>query len=116
MTPDALVEEFALNVAAQTDAIWQGDARTGNQHARRYIAAFKKLREHGESGRDALARLLVHQRMDVRVKAALYLLSERPAEATPVLEEAARSEGMIPFEASQALKYWREGTWSLDID
>lgn len=116
MMLDELVEEFARNVAAQTDAIWSGDARTGNKHAKRYIAAFKKLREHGESGRNALARLLVHQRMDVRVKAALYLLSERPEEAKPVLEEAAKSEGMIPFEAAQALKYWEEGTWSLDID
>jgi hypothetical protein len=116
MTPDALVEEFARNVAAQTDAIWRGDSRAGNKHARRYIAAFMGLREHGESGRDALARLLMHPRMDVRVKAAIYLLSERPEQARPVLEEAARGEGMIPFEAAQALKYWEEGTWSLDLD
>jgi hypothetical protein len=116
MMLDGLAEEFARNVAAQTDAIWSGDARTGNKHAKRYSAALKKLREHGESGRNALARLLVHSRMDVRVKAALYLLSERPEEAKPVLEAAAKSEGMIPFEAAQALKYWEEGTWALDID
>jgi hypothetical protein len=30
---DAIVEEFAEHVAAQTDAIRQGDAKTGNQHA-----------------------------------------------------------------------------------
>lgn len=116
MMPDELVEEFARHVAAQTDAIWKGDARTGNKHAKRYIAAFKKLREHGERGRDALSLLLQHPRMDVRVRAAIYLLSERPKDASPVLEEAAKGEGMIPFEASQALKYWQEGTWSLDVD
>jgi hypothetical protein len=116
MMPDALVEEFAQNVAAQTDAIWRGASRAGNKHARWYIAAFMRLREHGERGRDALARLLMHPRMDVRVKAAIYLLSERPEQARPVLEEAARSEGMIPFEAAQALKYWEEGTWSLDLN
>jgi len=54
--------------------------------------------------------------MDVRVYAAVFLLSDRPAQAKPVLEEAAKGEGMIPFEASQALKYWEEGTWSLDVD
>lgn len=111
-----LAEEFALNVAAQTDAIWQGNARTGNKHAKRYIAAFKRLREHGEPGMAALATLFTHPRMDVRVKAAIYLLSKRPEEARPVLEEAAKSEGLVPFEASQALKYWNEGTWSLDVD
>jgi hypothetical protein len=116
MNLEELVEEFAQNVSAQTDAIWNGDAKTGNKHARRYVAAYKKLRNHGDAGRDALAVLLKHPRMDVRVKAAIYLLSERPTQALPVLEEAAKSKGMIPFEASQVLKYWSEGTWSLDVD
>ncbi len=116
MSLEKLVEEFARSSAAQTDALWQGDARAGNRHARRYIAAYKELRAQGEAGRDALATLLTHPRMDVRVRAALYLLSDRPAEAGPVLEEAAKSEGMVPFEAAQALKSWREGTWSLEVD
>jgi hypothetical protein len=109
-------EDFARNVAAQTDAIMRGDSKFGNRCAKRYTAAFKKLRDHGEAGRDALAALFVHPRMDVRVYAAVFLLSERPEQAKPVLEEAARGEGLIPFEASQALKHWNAGTWSLDID
>jgi hypothetical protein len=83
---------------------------------KRYVAAFKKLRTHGDAGRDVLATLLTHPRMDVRVKAASYLLSDRSAQAKPVLEEAAKGQGMIPFLASQTLKYWEEGTWRLDID
>ena len=116
MTLQELAEEFARNVAVQTEAMWSGDARKGNRHARRYIAAFKQSREHGEPGMDALAALLAHPRMDVRVKAAIYLLSERPKDARPILEEAAKSEGLVPFEAAQALKYWDEGAWSLDVD
>jgi hypothetical protein len=42
--------------------------------------------------------------MDVRIKVAIYLLSARTEVAKPVLEEAAKSEGMIPFEAAQVLK------------
>lgn len=116
MKLELLAEEFAHNVAAQTDAIWKGDAKTGNKHARRYIAAFKKLRAYGDTGRDALGALLAHPRMDVRVRAAIYLLTDRPAQALPVLEEASKSAGMIPFEATQVLKYWSEGSWRLDID
>jgi len=111
-----LAEEFARNVAAHTDAIWSGDRTGGRKYTKRYIAAFKKLRAHGDAGRDALATLLIHPRMDVRVKAATYLLSDRPEQAKPVLEEAAKGEGMIPFMATQTLKYWEEGTWSLDVD
>ena len=116
MNLDEIAEDFARNVAAQTDAIWRGDRKGGNKYAKRYIAAYKKLRDQGEAGRDALAALLTHSRMDVRVNAAVCLLSERPAQAKPVLEEAAKGEGMIPFVASQALKHWNEGNWSLDVD
>jgi hypothetical protein len=112
---ESIVEEFAENVAAHTDALWRGDRTGGRKHTKRYIAAFKKLRAHGDAGRDALAMLLTHAPMNVRVKAATYLLSDRPMQAKPVLEEAAKGEGMTPFMAAQTLKYWEEGTWRLDI-
>jgi hypothetical protein len=111
-----LVEEFAQNVTAQTDAIMRGNRKSGNKYAKPYITAFKSLRDHGEAGRDALETLLMYSRMDVRVYAAAYLLIDRPEQAKPILEEAAKGEGLIPFEASQALKHWEAGTWSLDID
>ena len=111
---EELVEQFAQSVAAQTDSIWRGDAKTGNKHARRYMAAFDKLRAHGDAGRDALSVLLTHSRMDVRVSAAAYLLRYRTAEARAILEEAAKGEGLVPFEASIVLKNWENGTWALD--
>lgn len=114
MTLEELVEEFARNVAAQTDAIFRGDTSTGDEHADRYIAAFKKLRSAGDVGRDALAVLLGHSRMDVRVGAAACLLRHRTAEAKAVLEAAAKGEGLAAFEAAQVLKNWEAGTWALD--
>lgn len=116
MDLNGLAEEFARNVAAQTDAIWRGERGGGNKYAKRYIAAVKKLLTQGEAGRDALAALLIHPRMDVRVNAAGFLLGDRPAQALPVLEEAAKGKGMIPFVASCAVKSWHEGTWKLDLD
>ncbi|NMO20653.1 DUF2019 domain-containing protein [Pyxidicoccus fallax] len=114
MTLEELVNQFAENVAAQTDAIWRGDAKTGNKHARKYISAFDKLRDHGDNGREALTVLFNHPRMDVRVMAAAYLLRYRTNEAIAVLAEAAKGEGFVPFKAGQALKRWEEGTWALD--
>jgi len=111
-----LVEQFAENVAAQTNAIWRGDARTGNKHAKKYMAAFDKLRAHGDAGRDALTVLLQHPRMDVRVAAAAYLLRYKTAKSMAVLKEAAKGQGLVPFEAGQALKRWEEGTWALDLE
>jgi hypothetical protein len=114
MKLEELVEEFARHVEAGTEAVWRGDAKAGNRHANRSLAAFKKLRAHGDAGRDALAVLFKHPRMDVRVAAAAFLLRYRTAEAKAVLEEAAKGEGLIPFEAQQALLRWEEGTWALD--
>ncbi|RKH15294.1 DUF2019 domain-containing protein [Corallococcus sp. CA047B] len=116
MKLEELVEQFAQNVAEQTDAIWRGDAKTGNKHAKKYGAAFDQLRAHGDAGRDALAVLFTHPRMDVRVMAAAHLLRHRTAESKAVLEEAARGEGLVSFKAEQALKRWEEGAWALDLE
>ena len=100
MNLEKLVEAFAQHAAAQTDAISRGDAKTGNKHARQVNATFDKLCAHGNAGRDALAALFTHPRMDVRVKA--------------VLREAAEGKGLVSFAASESLKRWEEGTWALD--
>jgi len=111
---EKLVEKFAHHTAEQTDAIFRGDARTGNKHAKQRVATFKKLRAHGDAGRDALARLFTHPRIDVRGMAAVYLLRHRTTEAKAVLEEIAKGEGLAAFEASESLKRWEEGAWALD--
>lgn len=111
---ESLVTEFAEHTIAQTDAIFRGDAKTGNRHARKRMATFEKLRAQGDGGRDALTALFTHPRMDVRVKAAAYLLRHRTAEAKAVLKEVAKGEGLAAFGASEALKRWKEGTWQLD--
>jgi hypothetical protein len=110
----ALVEEFAREVASQTDAIWRGDARTGNKHAKRYLAAFDKLAATGDAGREALAVLFAHERPDVRVAAAAFLLRYRTADALAVLRKAAAGVSLVAFEAQEAVKRWEEGTWALD--
>ena len=110
----ALVEQFAAEVVKQTDSIWRGDHRTGNKHAKRYIAVFQKLRAMGDAGRDGLATLLTDERLDVRVMAAAYLLRHRTTEAMGVLATAAKGTGFIAFEAGQAIERWDDGTWALD--
>jgi hypothetical protein len=111
---EELVEAFAHHVQAQTQEIFKGDAKTGNKYAKKAFATFQKLRSHGDAGRDALAVLFKHPSMDVRTAAATLLLRHRTAEARAILEEAAQGKGLIPFEASEALKRWEEGTWALD--
>lgn len=111
---EKLVEEFARNVAAQTDEIAHGSASKGNRHAKRYMSAFDKLCAQGDAGRDALAALFSHPRMDVRVMAAAFLLRHRTEDAKAVLEDAAKKEGLAALGAQQTLKNWENGTWALD--
>lgn len=111
---DRLVQEFADGVVAQTDAIRAGDHRTGNRCANRYIRAFGKLRDRGDDGRDALVGLLSNARNDVRAVAAAFLLRHRHQEASAILREAAKGEGLVAFGAAQALKRWEDGSWELD--
>lgn len=114
MKLEQLVEQFARNVEAQTDAIHRGDARTGNKHAKKYTAALQALRAQGDAGRDALAVLLKHPRPDVRTLAAAFLLRYRTAEAKAVLEAAANEGGIAAIGAIMTLRRWNDGTWALD--
>ena len=110
-----LVRDFADSVIGQTEAIRQGDHRKGNRLAKRYIAAFQKLRDIGDDGRNALASLFTHSRADVRVMAACFLLRHKTHEALALLRrEAAMEEGLASFGASEAIKRWEEGSWNLD--
>jgi len=109
-----LVRQFAETVIAQDACLERGDAKTGNKHARRRIAAFRKLRAMGDSGREALATLLRDPRPSVRTLAATYLLRYKTADALAVLREVSKGRGMTAFGASEAMKRWEEGTWSLD--
>ncbi len=107
---EELVEAFASDVAAQTDAMERGRPGTGNRHARRYSAAFEKLRAQGDAGMSAFASLLTHPRADVRTSAASYLLAHghHAKQAQAVLEELSQGEDLNAFGAAQALKRWKE--------
>jgi hypothetical protein len=109
-----LVTVFTDAVISQTEAIRQGNPGTGNKHAKRYIAAFKKLRSLGNAGRDALIPLLAHSRADVREMAAVYLLRYKTKEAIEVLQSEGAGVGLVAFGAQQAIKRWQEGAWNLD--
>src|SRR6185295_8846703 len=89
-----LTDEFARAVVQQTDAIQRGDAKTGNRHARKYLGVFEELRSHGDVGREALLPLFNHERVDVRVMAAAFLLRHRNAEAIGLLNEIAKGTGL----------------------
>jgi len=114
MEIDTLVREFGDCVAAQAQCIADGDANAGNEYARRYVAAFERLRDFGSEGRDALRSLMADERADVRVMAAAFLLRHSEQEALSVLRREANQPGLVGFGAQQALDRWKDGTWSLD--
>jgi hypothetical protein len=111
---ETLARQFAENVAAQTDAMRIGDAKTGNKHAKRYIKAFEELRALGDEGREGLAALMFVGREDVRAMAAAFLLRYCHDQARRVLQELADGKGFVAFSATETLKRWEEGTWQLD--
>jgi hypothetical protein len=111
---ERLVLDFAENVAGETDAIWRGDAKSGNRHAKLYLRAFDALRSLGAQGREALVPLMESDRPDVRGTTAAFLLRYRTDKARAVLQELAHGKSLVAFEAGEALKRWEEGTWTLD--
>lgn len=115
---ESLLNEFSDCQMAQTREILapNGSVQRGNQYATRALHAVRRLRSnYGDEGREALKTLLHHESDDVRTAAAAFLLAYATKEAMAVLQEvAAKKNGLIAFEAQQALLRWEEGTWKLD--
>lgn len=111
---EELVNAFANAVVGQTDSMGRGDSASGNEHARQYSHIFRSIRQIGDPARDEFSKLLRHPRQDVRVMAACYLLRHNTAAALSVLTSESMKGGLIGFEASEAIKRWKDGEWSLD--
>lgn len=94
-----IVEAFVAAVTAQTEAIEKGDSQAANKHGTAYVSAFGELRQRGQAGRDALATLLTHDRAEVRVMAASFLLRHSGQQARAVLEAEAKGKGLAAFGA-----------------
>jgi hypothetical protein len=65
-----------------------------------YLAAFDAVCAHGDAGS--------HERADVRIPAEAFLLSYAEDRAKRVLLKEVAGKGMLAFEASQALKRWKD--------
>jgi hypothetical protein len=73
-----------------------------------YLAVFDAVCAHGDAGREALTLLFSHERADVRIPAEAFLLSDAEDRAKRVILKEVAGKGMLAFEASQALKRWKD--------
>lgn len=97
------VSVFADSVMQQTEALRQGDHRTGNKHAKRRMAAFGNIRSLGDTGRDAMLPLLSYSSIKPSITGSTKL-TVRDWLRTRTYEEA-REFGLL------ALEKVSEGVW-----
>lgn len=113
MKHEELVKRFAEAVIAESDARKRGAANVGKL-VNEYIAAFDAVCAKGNEGRETLTSLFDHERAEVRITAAAFLLRYAEDRARAVLVAEAKGKGTLAFEAAQALQRWEEGEWDLD--
>ena len=100
---------FVAAVVRQFEFIAQGDARNGNNEARKYIAAARTLLSGGKTSIDRFATLLLHDHDDVRAMAAAYLLKERTDAAVAALKPIAAGRGLSALGAQMTLARYERG-------
>ncbi|MGE0883646.1 MAG: HEAT repeat domain-containing protein [Blastocatellales bacterium] len=104
-----MAQEYADAVIKQEECIFQGNARKGNQYARRYIQIANQLLRGGEEAISVFVELLQHPDPNVRGNAAANLLKVRTAEAVAALEPLAEIEGLTGLGAKMTLERYRRG-------
>src|SRR5690349_18772019 len=103
------LEAFVEAELNQVECIRRGDARAGNKHARRGIAAARQLLAGGEAAIDRFATLLSHESPNVRVSAAAWLLKDRTEQAVAAFRPIAETEGLAALGAVCTLKRYERG-------
>lgn len=112
---DIIISYFEKNIIAQSECIKNGDHQNSNKHGKKYIKAFEEIRKRGDEAREKLSWLLTHEREDVQVMTAAYLLRFKTAASMAVLQRISKEDiGLVSFEAGEAIKRWNEDNWSLD--
>jgi HEAT repeat protein len=86
-----------------------GSVRSGNQQARKYSAAARKLLAGGQASIDRFATLLDHPDRNVRAMAAAFLLKDRTEQAVATLRPIAEGPGLSALGAIYTLKRYEIG-------
>lgn len=109
-----LVSEFSDATVKHHKYTLEGDWQRANIEAKKIDSAFKHIIKLEKQGREALLALTEADNAAVASMAATYSLKYAPEACIKVLSKLAEEPGLLGFEASQALKRWKEGTWSLE--
>ncbi len=106
---DELIGIYAK--AAAQHGYWtiSGNSRETNRQFEIVAGVYRELRSRGSEAQRALLRLLSHDDIAVRGWAAAHALEFAPEDRQLVLEEIARTPGILGFEAQMVLQEWRAG-------
>jgi hypothetical protein len=108
-----LLNDFTGAIIEQNACIMDGNPKTGNRAAKRYITAARQLLSGGEESIDAFAGLLKHGNPSVRCMAAAFLLKDRTRLSVMALKPIAKGDGLAALGAQMTLKRFKDG--NLDI-
>lgn len=112
-TVQELITRYREAAAESSSSMRTTDPQRANRAHDRLHEAYKLLKQTAE-GREAIVGLLVHPDPEVRCCAAAHSLQWKPREARAVLEQLARRDDVLGFEALMILKEFDAGRLSFD--
>jgi hypothetical protein len=107
---DSRLERYVEAAEAHAEASASGDSGKANKAHNALAEIYRELRREGSEER--LSLLLRHPNPAVGAWSGAHALEFAPEEAKRVLEDLAKREDLIGFNAQQTLAVWREGKLS----
>lgn len=105
-----LLDIYADAAISHGTAMSVGDHKVANKSYDIVAGVYREIRHRGPETQKALLTLIVHNDPLVRRWAASHALEFAPEEGTPILEEIAKSGGLMGLNAEMTLMEWRNGT------
>lgn len=110
-----LVTTFAQAASQHYVFTQAGKRRDINREADKIDDAYRKIKNYGDEGKQALLKLLDSNDLAVATMAAAYCMHFAPQECKIVLKRALKDPGILGLGAKYALKRFDDGRWQDEL-
>jgi Domain of unknown function (DUF2019) len=102
-----LIKEYIESAISHGEATLKGDFETANKAHDSILKIYNELKIDDQL--QVLKGLLKNENSSVRLWSATHLLAESEAEALETLEDVAKGDSIIGFNAKMVIKEWKAG-------
>jgi hypothetical protein len=109
-TIEGLIAEYTKSAIEHGLGTENGNSKRTNRAYDKIHRCYQSLKNFGDLGSQAITNLMEHENDSVKCWSAYHSLLYHRQKAVETLEDLAKKDGIIAFNAEMTLELWKKGT------